>query len=125
MADDFDSQLSRMFSDVPVFADSGAFAAQVTARLERDWSMRRAMIGVGGLAAGVVVAWQFIAGRFSGDLTAVSDGAVAEVTRNLGRVSADLNQLMIMPAGNETLWFGVALAAIALTFAVTRAVDNI
>lgn len=124
MADDFDNQLGRMFARAPVFSDYEAFAARVTARLDRAWAMRRMMIGLGGVAAGVVVAWQFLAGRFSGELPSVSSQAREAMDVGIGRTLAGFDQILALPAGNETLWFVAALAAAALALGLTRVVES-
>jgi hypothetical protein len=124
MADDFDNQLGRMFARAPVFADYETFAARVTTRLDRAWAMRRTMIGLGGVAAGVVVAAQFLVGRFSGELPSVSSQAREAVDAGLSRTMAGVDQLLSLPAGNETLWFVAALAAAALALGVTRVVES-
>lgn len=124
MSDDFDAQLGRLFNQAPAFPDNEAFAALVTARLERDWTMRRIMIGVGGLAAGVVVAWQFLAGRFNVEVATVSADAHSMLDAGVGRLLAGVDQLTTLPAGGETLWLAAALAVAALAFGVTRAVES-
>lgn len=124
MADDFDNQLGRLFNQPPAFPDNEVFAARVTARLDRAWTMRRLMIGVGGLAAGVVVAWQFLAGRLGGELSLVSGDARQAMDSSVGRLIAGFDQVVSLPAGSETLWLGAALAAAALALAVTRAVET-
>ncbi len=124
MADDFENQLGRLFNQPPAFSDSEAFAALVTARLDRTWTLRRIMIGVGGLAAGVVVAWQFLAGRFGGELSAVSSDTRDAMDSGVARLLAGFDQVVSLPAGNETLWLGAALAVAALAMAVTRAVET-
>jgi hypothetical protein len=124
MADDFDNQLGRLFNQPPAFSDNDTFAVLVTARLDRAWTMRRLMIGVGGLAAGVVVAWQFLAGRFGGELSAVSSDTRLALDTSISRMMTGFEQVVSLPAGNETLWLGAALAAAALALAITRAVET-
>ena len=92
MSDDFDAQLGRLFNQAPAFPDNEAFAARVTARLDRDWTMRRIMIGVGGLAAGMVVAWQFVAGRFNVEVATVSSDAQSMIDSGVGRMMISLRR---------------------------------
>ena len=124
MADDFETQLDRLFSQPPAFPDGEAFVTRVTTRLDRDWTMRRMMIGVGGLAAGMVVAWQFLAGRFGAELASVSDDARGAVDSGLGRMLAEVNHATGAAAGSETLWLVAGLAAAAVGFAVTRVMES-
>jgi len=124
MADDFDNQLGRLFNQPPAFSDNEAFAGRVTARLDRAWTMRRLMIGVGGLAAGVVVAWQFLAGRLGGELSLVSGDTREAMNSSVSRLITGFDQVVSLPAGSETLWLGAALAVAALAMAVTRAVET-
>ncbi|MBN9320490.1 MAG: hypothetical protein BGN86_10350 [Caulobacterales bacterium 68-7] len=124
MSDDFDAQLGRLFNQAPAFPDNEAFAARVTARLDRDWTMRRIMIGVGGLAAGMVVAWQFVAGRFNVEVATVSSDAQSMIDSGVGRMMISLDRLSTLPAGGETLWLAAALGVAALAFGVTRAVES-
>ena len=124
MADDFDNQLGRLFNQPPAFSDNEVFAALVTSRLDRAWSMRRLMIGVGGLAAGVLAAWQFLAGRLGGELSLISSDTREAMNNSVGRLMAGFDQVVSLPAGSETLWLGAALAVAALALAVTRAVET-
>ena len=62
MADlDFDMRLSRMFAEAPALPDGDAFAQRVEAKLERNWTMRRVLIGAAGLGGGLIVAGQMLA----------------------------------------------------------------
>jgi hypothetical protein len=123
MADDFDNQLGRLFNQPPAFSDNEVFAALVTARLDRAWTMRRMIIGVGGLAAGVVVAWQFLAGRLGGELSLVSSDTRQAMDSSVNRLISGFDHVVSLPAGSETLWLGAALAVAALAMAITRAVE--
>jgi hypothetical protein len=51
---DFESQLTRMFAEPPSFPDAALFNAEVEARLDRGWAMRRVFIALGGTVGGPV-----------------------------------------------------------------------
>jgi len=121
---DFDAQLSRLFADPPAFPDAEAFNARVERRLDRGWALRRLAIGAAGGVAGLIAVGQLIASRFATDLRAASSESVSTVDLGVDRLMDQVNQFVATPASVETLWLGAALAAIALTFAVTRLVEE-
>ena len=59
MADfEFEGRLERLFAQPPRLADGDAFARRVEARLDREWTLRRVLIGAAGLAGAVVALGQ-------------------------------------------------------------------
>ncbi|MEH0196026.1 hypothetical protein V7S57_10345 [Caulobacter sp. CCNWLY153] len=121
---DFDAQLSRLFADPPAFSDAEAFRARVESRLDRGWTLRRLAIGAAGGVAGLFAVGQLITSRFATDLRHASSEGVSGVDLGVDKVMAQVNQFVSTPASVETLWLGAALAAIALTFAITRLVEE-
>jgi hypothetical protein len=121
MADlDFETQLSRLYGQSPVFRDADVFAQQVADKLDRGWALRRALIGATGVVAGVAAAGQLISARFSSEFSQMShEGAL-----QLDRLTHRYDQLFTL-GGSETIWLGVALAGLALAFAVTRLMDEV
>ena len=125
MADlDFETQLSRLYSQAPVLRDSELFAQQVTERLDRGWNLRRIAIGATGVVAGLAVAVQVIGNRFASEFSAMSHGGEHQLDLGLNKLMARYDQLATTN-GTETLWIVAVLAALALAFAVTRLVDEV
>jgi hypothetical protein len=117
---DFETQLSRLYSQAPSFRDADLFTQQVTDKLDRGWALRRALIGATGVVAGVAAAGQLISARFADEFSEMShEGAV-----QLDKLTHRYDQLFTL-GGSETLWVGAALVALALAFAVTRLVDEV
>ncbi|MBU4436402.1 MAG: hypothetical protein KKC14_18525 [Alphaproteobacteria bacterium] len=121
---DFESQLTRLFSEAPPFPDAELFAAQVAASLDRGWALRRVLIGGAGVAAGVVAAAQIAASRFSSELQTLSLDGARGVSADIDAALHKFNQLVATPASVEALWLVAGLAALALAFAVTRAMEE-
>lgn len=123
---DFEAQLGRMFAEAPSFADAALFNAEVAAKLDRGWAMRRVFIGLAGAGAGLFATFQLLTTRFSSE--------VAELSRNSGRnftgeIDAGLDKVNSLvtgaPASGEAMWLAAGLAVIALAFAVTRVVEDL
>jgi len=121
---DFETQLSRLYGQAPVFRDSELFAQQVTARLDRGWALRRVLIGGTGVVAGFAAAVQLISARFTEELSQVSHEGAQQLSVGLEQLTHRYDQMFNL-GGSETLWVGAALAILALAFAVTRLVDEL
>jgi hypothetical protein len=121
---DFESQLTRLYSDAPAFPDAELFAAQVSASLDRGWALRRVLIGGAGIAAGVVAAAQIAASRFSSELQTLSLDGARGVSADFDLAVHKFNELVATPASIEALWLVAGLAALALGLAVTRAMEE-
>ncbi|PVM86543.1 hypothetical protein [Caulobacter endophyticus] len=121
---DFDAQLSRLFAEPPAFPDAEGFHGRVERRLDRGWTLRRLAIGAAGGVAGLFAVGQLISSRFATDLRSASSESVSTVDLGVDRLMDQVNQFVATPASVETLWLGAALAAIALTFAITRLVEE-
>lgn len=125
MADlDFETQLSRLYGQAPVFRDAEQFAQQVTGRLDRGWALRRVLIGATGVVAGVAAAAQLISARFSNEFSEMSQDGVHQLDLGLEKLTHRYDQLFTL-GGSETLWLAAALAGLALAFAVTRLMDEV
>lgn len=123
---DFEAQLTRMFAEAPPFPDAALFNAEMTARLDRGWTMRRAFIGLAGTAAGVLAAFQILGSRFSADIAEISRTSGRNLTSEIDAGVAKLNGLVSgASAGGEAMWLAAGLAALALAFAVTRAIEEL
>ncbi len=125
MADlDFETQLSRLYGQPPVFRDSEQFAQQVAGRLDRGWALRRAVIGATGVVAGLAVAFQLIGSRFASEFSNLSRDGAEKLDLGLDKVMARYDQFFSMGSA-ETIWLAAVLAALALAFVVTRLVDEV
>jgi len=121
---DLDAHLSRLYADPPPLPDAERFAAQVTARLDRGWAIRRVLIGAAGVVAGLVAAVQIVGARFATDVQSVSKVGMASLNHEMVQGMDRLSQVMTTPASAETLWLAAALAAVALAFGMTRAMEE-
>jgi hypothetical protein len=121
---DFETQLSRLFNQSPAFRDAEQFAQQVTERLDRGWAVRRLVIGATGVVAGLAAAVQLVSARFADELSEVSHEGAQQFNVEMAKVTSRYDQLFTL-GGGETLWVGVALAVLAVAFAVTRLVDEV
>ena len=125
MADsDFELRLDRMFNAAPVFPDAEAFARLVELRLDRGWGLRQIGIGVAGLAAGLIGAYQLMGSPLLAQASEVTRRETAVFTGGVGNVVKAGEALSALPFGGEALWMAAALGVTALAFAVTRAVEE-
>lgn len=121
---DFEAQLNRMFAEAPSFPDAALFNAEVEARLNRGWAMRRLFIGIAGAAAGVLAAFQMLGSRFSSEVSQLSRNSGHNLQLEIDGAVAKFNSVLTTPASAEALWLAVGLAVVALAFVVTRAVED-
>ena len=124
----FEAELERCFAQGPALADADLFSQRVSAALDRGWTMRRALIGVLGLAGGVIGGAQFL--HFGliahvGSVEATSRLLADDVTR----LPAARTLFGLINSGasmdGEVLWMSGALAVLALGLFVTRAIREI
>ncbi len=120
----FEIELDRWFGEAPAFADSDLFALRVEARLDRGWSFRQFLIGGLGVVGGLILVGQILGSGLVGRLSAVTAQSRGLVATRL----ADLTSVHILPAGlplnGEVIWMSAGLAAVALGFALTRAIKE-
>ena len=118
----FDTRLERLFAQAPRVADPDGFTARVQARLDREWTLRRGLIGAAGLVGGVIAATQTVGAemfsRFGETLAPVRRSLTDGLARSW---SAELPTEGLM--SGDALWAMAALAAMAATLAVARAAD--
>lgn len=125
MADlDFETQLTRLYGQAPVFRDADLFAQQVTQKLDRGWALRRVLIGATGVVAGVAAAVQLVSARFSNEFSEMTQDSAHQLNLGMDKLTHRYDQLFTL-GGSETVWVGAALAVLALAFAVTRLVDEV
>ncbi|OYX05123.1 MAG: hypothetical protein B7Z12_04475 [Caulobacter vibrioides] len=121
---DFEAQLTRMFAQPPSFPDAALFNAEVAAKLDRGWAMRRMLIAVGGTGAGLVGAFQIFGSRFSSELAQLSREGSQGLETEIQGGWAKLTSLLSTPSSAEAVWLAAGLAVVALAFAVTRVVED-
>jgi hypothetical protein len=121
---DFETQLTRLYGQAPAFRDAELFAERVTQKLDRGWALRRVLIGATGVVAGVAAAVQLVGARFANEFSEMSKEGADQLTLGVDKLTHRYDQLFTL-GGSETLWVGVALAVLALAFAVTRLVDEV
>jgi hypothetical protein len=120
---DFERRLERMFSEAPAFADADAFARQVEGRLDRDWALRRLMIGVLGLVGGLIVAAQTLGAGLSQRMQGLG-GELWERAQVDFSLPAELKAASYLPYSGEVLWMGAGLALLAVGLIATRVIDE-
>jgi hypothetical protein len=121
----FEMELDRMFGEHPAFADAGAFAHAVEARLDRDWTWRRVLIGGLGLAGGLFGAVQMLGSGVGQRLAAIARQSAPDVSVKWTDVAVS----HLLPGGlqvnGEILWMSAIMALAAVVLGLTRAVRNI
>jgi hypothetical protein len=119
----FEFRLERMFAEAPALPDAELFRVRVLEKLDRGWTARRLLIGVMGVAGGLIGAFQLVG---SGGLSALSTltSQSGEMTRHVSDEIA-----AFLPAGvpmnGEVLLTALVLALIAAGFGVARLVREI
>ncbi|HEY5106869.1 MAG TPA: hypothetical protein VII73_08870 [Caulobacteraceae bacterium] len=126
MADlEFEDRIDRMFAQAPTFGDADLFALRLDERLNRGWTARRMLIGGLGLAGGLVGGAQVIGSGVISRFDEISAQSGRLLTQRLSEVAP----FDLLPVGfavdGQILWMSAALAAVAIGFAVARAVREI
>jgi hypothetical protein len=121
----FEMELDRMFGEHAAFADAAAFAHSVEARLDRDWTWRRVLIGGLGLAGGLFGAIQMLGSGMGQRLAAIAKQSAPDISVQWTDVAVS----HLLPGGfqvnGEILWMSAIMALAALALAITRAVRDI
>ena len=118
----FEARLERLYSQPPQVPDAEGFAQRVQARLDREWSWRRGLIGAAGLVGGVIAATQTVGAQTYAQLAA----AIGPARRSLDTAwaqawSAELPAQSLL--NGDAMWVLAALGGMALTLAAARAAD--
>ena len=122
---EFEARLERLFAQPPAVTDAGVFCRQVQARLDRDWTFRRTLIGAAGLAGGVFAASQAFG---SGVLERLKDARlpVAPLLDDPAVRSAMAGDgLGALAAGGEVMWLTAAMLATAAVLMAARLADQV
>jgi hypothetical protein len=126
MADrNFEARLESAFAETPAYADADLFVLRVNDALERNWLMRRILIGALGVVGGLIGGAQLLRSGLIDRLGAVG-GAWRLVNNELTSLPTDRVLSGLFGAGPSTgaeiLWMSGAMAILALGLFVTRAV---
>ena len=125
MADlDFEMRLSRMFAEAPALPDGDQFAQRVEARLERNWTLRRVLIGAAGLGGGLIVAGQMLAPQVSQRIEAVSAAPMTSIQRGIEALAPHWKVLNYLPYSSELLWIAAGLAALGVAAMAKRSIEE-
>jgi len=122
---EFEARLDRMFAQAPVFHDATIFALRVDHRLERGWTVRRTLIGGLGLVGGLFGVAQVVSSGVLSRAEMLSAQSSKLLSQNVHQFIPLHLPLLDLPFGREVLGMSAALAAIALVFALTRAIEEI
>lgn len=120
---DFDARLERLFSQPPRVSDPAVFARRVEDRLDREWSMRRLLIGAAGVVGAALTLSQTLGAQFLSGAEAVAGPAVRLMNEETARfrVSSLLGDQMLW--SGEAVWTVVGLVGLAAAFVATRWAD--
>ena len=121
----FETELERLFGEQTAFPDADLFAFRVESSLDRGWTLRSFLIGGLGLTGGLLASIQIMG---AGVWPRLQDLA----TRYAPSIQVQWTDVALshmLPGGlevnGEVLWMSAALAAVAVGFAVTRAIREI
>jgi hypothetical protein len=121
----FEAWLESAFDEAAVFADADLFALRVQDALERNWLMRRVLIGALGVVGGLIGGAQLVRSGLVDHLGAVS-GVWRLVNNDLISLPVERLASEVFGAGPSTgaevLWMSGAMAVIAIGLFVTRAI---
>lgn len=125
MADlDFDMRLSRLFAEDPALPDGDAFARRVEARLERNWTLRRVLIGGAGLVGGLVVAGQMLMPHVAQRIQSIPVPTAANLQQGMETLIPQWKVLSYLPYSSELLWIGAGLAALGVAALAKRSIED-
>ena len=122
----FEHHIGRLFAEPQAFADQAAFTASVQARLERNWAMRRILIGTAGVVGGLITTAQVVGANLVqrvGIASRGADGRVHDLAATLiarGQTTLAIHALSI---SGEALWMVAGLAAVGVALVAARLMD--
>jgi hypothetical protein len=121
---EFEARLERLFAQPPAVTDGRVFCSQVQARLDRDWGLRRTLIGAAGLVGGLFAASQAFGSGLLGRLGEVRLPVQPLLDDPAVRSAIAGDGLGALAAGGEVLWLSAALLTMAAVFMGARVVDQ-
>jgi hypothetical protein len=120
---EFENRILHLFAQTPALADADRFARRVETRLDRGWTLRRALIGVAGLGGGIIAVGQMLGAGMVDRVTGLSESSVASVSQG-ARALGGLRFLVDLPVGAEVAWTAAGLAALAVVLMAARAIEE-
>lgn len=121
----FEARLDRLFAETPAYGDADLFALRVRDRLDRGWSLRGALIGALGVSGGMVGVYQVAANGLLARAQVMSERYGAALGRVAEHVLPWNLAVSGLPFAGEVVWMPAILAAVALGYAITRAIREI
>jgi len=121
---EFERRLERLFAEAPELPDATQFAERVERKLATGWTARRWLIGVAGVAGGIIGASQLV----MSDLfqRAETAGASARVLQaGFTQVAPRAEWLSGFASGGMVVWVASGLAIVAMGFALTRVIEEL
>jgi hypothetical protein len=123
----FERHVQRLYAEAPLFPDAPLFAADVQRRLDRGWTLRRGLIGVAGVAGGVIAAVQFVGSNFTERMSLASEGLTQRVHEVESWVSLRTGWQLdphALPMGGEAIWLVAGLAAMGIALLAARVFET-
>lgn len=125
MAEPFEVQLHRLFQETPASPDAPLFAARLTARLERDWTLRRLLIGFTGGAVGLASLWQLVGSTGLSRVFGAVQSSTGVLSRQADMLSVTAGSLQqVFPYSTEVMWLLGGLLVLGAGLLATRVVDE-
>jgi hypothetical protein len=118
----FEARLGRMFAETPAFGDAELFALRVGDRIDRGLTLRGVLIGALGVGGGMIVVVQAASSGVITQVQALPDHSSAAIGRALGHILPWRLTVSGAPFTSAVVWIPVVLAALALGFAIVRAI---
>ena len=126
----FETELTRLFGQTPVYPDHADFARRVEDRLNVGWTLRRSLIGVLGVVGGMIAVGQMVGANLIMRVVAAGQASMsaAQHTANLapGLITMLLHAagLRGVTFGAEGLWLALGLLALAGALLATRSLEE-
>jgi hypothetical protein len=121
---EFERRLERLFAEAPELPDASQFAERIERKLATGWTARRWLIGVAGVAGGIIGASQLV----MSDLfqRAETAGASARVLQaGFTQVAPKAEWFSGFASGGMIVWVASGLAIVAMGFALTRVIEEL
>jgi hypothetical protein len=117
---EFEFALERMFAETPAMPDAPLFAAEVIQRVDRGWTARRALIGVAGVAGGLIGALQIVGPAGMAHVQGLAAHADEALASHLARGMNDVAYGGGLALEGQVMLMAGALAAVAVGFGLVR-----
>ena len=127
----FESELARLFGETPHYSDQALFAAEVEQKLNRGWTIRRSLIGLLGLAGGLLAVGQVAGSNLVERMGVISQASVdaahhsADSLPSLTHAASRVLAVQGLNLGGEAIWLVLGMLALAGVLLATRVVEEI